>query len=130
MFPLILYRNFLILHVYLTCYTKFDWKILKEHTLDDLLHLGQLFVVTSEKKEVTAKDVTERPTTLSQWLVQQIGLSHTSTYHILHFIAYPYKILIQCELKPANSPKRAEFCQLQCHTRMDVGCFSVRHVLL
>ncbi len=31
-------------------------------------------------------------------------------YHTLHSIAYPYKISIQHELKPVDSPKRAEFC--------------------
>ncbi len=42
--------------------------------------------------------------------VQQIGLSHMLTYCTFCSIAYPFKILIQHALKPADSPKRAKFC--------------------
>ncbi len=48
-------------------------------------------------------------------LAQQVGLSHTSTYHTLRTTAYPYKISIQHELKPADSPKRAKFWWWLCH---------------
>ncbi len=55
----------------------------------------------------------------------QVGLSHASTCHTLHFLAYPYKISIQLEfLKPVDSPKRVEFFQWFCrYVCVDVFVF-------
>ncbi len=92
--------------------------------LNDLPCLGWPSVVTSEKGEATAKNVTECPTTPSQWLAQQVEFSHTLACCTLCSIAYPYKILIQHKLKLADSPKRANFCSWLHHcTQRDVLVF-------
>ncbi len=94
-----------------------------KHIFNDLPHSGWVSVVISEKMKVIAKNDTEHLTTSSQ-LVKQVGLSHTLTYHTLCSIAYTYQISIQHELKPADSPKRAKFCQRLCHyTCGDVSVF-------
>ncbi len=53
------------------------------------------------------------------------GMAFTSIeIHILHSIAYPYKISIQHVLKPPDSPKRAEFCRWVCrYTHLVVDAF-------
>ncbi len=76
--------------------------------------LGWSFVVTSEKGEVIATNVTKCPVTSSQQLLQQVGFSHTVKYHTSSSIA-------NHKLKPGDSMKKAEFRQLlHCYTCFDV----------
>ncbi len=66
-------------------------------------------MVTSEKREAITKNATLRPTTSSRRLAQKVGLSHMLLYCALCSIAYPYKILIQLQLKRTNSTKKKSF---------------------
>ncbi len=59
-------------------------KIENKCALHDLPQLGCLSVVTTEKREAIAKNVTEHPAISSKWLMQKVGLSHISTYHTLY----------------------------------------------
>ncbi len=77
-----------------------------------------------QTRRTIAKNVTEHPITSSQWLVQQVGLSHALTYCTLCFITYLYKILIHRELKPGDSTKIAEtYRRLHRYTCGDVSVF-------
>ncbi len=78
--------------------------------LDDLSHSGWLSVVTSEKGDCKECHWTSRQIIA---VISAAGRAFTHNQHTMqhnqHTMQYQYKILIQHELKPANSSKNPSF---------------------
>ncbi len=62
-------------------------------------------------QEQVRREIEATPTISTRRLVQRINISHTSTYCMMRSVAFPYKLTVCQELKPADAPKHLEFCK-------------------
>ncbi len=76
----------------------------------DLPGGGQRTTQTEEMKDVVKKRLEATTTISSGRLAMQLPTSHTTTYRMMWQRAYPYKIQVVHELKPADPGKCIAFC--------------------
>ncbi len=90
----------------------------QHRTINDLPHSRRRSVHMQEKHNKICTVMEEKLPTSSRRVAQQVGISHTSTYHTMRSITYPHRTHAQRELKEIDGPRRVKFRSwLFCYTR-------------
>ncbi len=82
-----------------------------ECSISDRPNSGQQCICTEQLKGTVEEKLSATPTTPSRRLAQNIRVSHTKTYRVMHSITYPYKFTVCQELKPTDVPRCLAFCK-------------------